>query len=177
MNELLSAFKRYLHGEEKSRATIEKYTRDVRRFLTFLAGRNIDKAVAIAYKEHLMRSYTPACVNSMLIALNDFLRFIDKPECCVRTLKIQKQIFSNPEKELSRKEYQRLVQAAEGTRLSYILQTICGTGIRVSELPYITAEAVQAGKAIVNCKNKMRVIFIPTPLRRLLKEYIKKSNS
>ena len=100
-------------------------------------------------KAGLAATHAPASVNSMLIALNGFLRFIDKPECCVRTLKIQKQIFSNPEKELSQKEYQRLVQAAEGTRLSYILQTICGTGIRVSELPYITAEAVQAGKAIV----------------------------
>lgn len=175
MNEQLSAFKRYLHEEEKSRATIEKYMRDVRGFLVFLAGRSIDKAVVIDYKEHLMRSYAPASVNSMLIALNCFLRFIGMQDCCVRLLKIQRQIFCNPEKELSRQEYRRLVQAAGGTRLSYVLQTICGTGIRVSELQYITVEAVRDGKAVVNCKNKTRVIFIPTPLRRLLKEYIKKS--
>ena len=170
----VSRFKEYLLEEEKSTATIEKYLRDVRTFYLFLADKAISKGEAMAYKEYLTEHYAPASVNSMLIALNCFLRFIGEADCCVRLLKIQRQIFCDQEKELSRQEYQRLVKAAEDTRISYVLQTICGTGIRVSELQYITVEAVRNGKATVNCKNKTRVIFIPSPLQKLLKRYIKR---
>lgn len=111
----------------------------------------------------------------MLVALNVFLRFAGASECCVKLLRMQRQIFCSEDKELTKVEYQRLVKAAGGTQLSYVIQTICGTGIRVSELAYITAEAVQIGKAEVRCKNKTRVIFIPAPLKRLLKEYMKKA--
>ena len=170
----VSRFKEYLLEEEKSTATIEKYLRDVRTFYLFLADKAISKGETMAYKEYLTEHYAPASVNSMLIALNCFLRFIGEADCCVRLLKIQRQIFCDQEKELSRQEYQRLVKAAEDTRISYVLQTICGTGIRVSELQYITVEAVRNGKATVNCKNKTRVIFIPSPLQKLLKRYIKR---
>lgn len=168
-------FEQYLKEEEKSKATIEKYLRDVRTFAEYLADRPIEKAEIISYKEYLTNHYAPASVNSMLVALNGFLRFSGLSSYCVKILKIQRQIFYEEDKELTKEEYRRLVHAAEHTQLSYVIQTICSTGIRVSELRYITVEAVRAGKAVVNCKNKTRVIFIPAPLQRLLKEYIKKS--
>ena len=171
----IQRFEQYLLTEEKSAATIEKYLRDIRGFCSHLAGRRIRKEEAVAYKEHLTARYAPASVNSMLIAINRFLRFLGLQDCCVRPLKIQRQIFIREDKELTRAEYQRLVRAAKDTRLSLVIQTICGTGIRVSELQYITAEAVRAGKAVVNCKNKTRVIFIPMSIQKLLKPYMKKS--
>ena len=168
-------FEKHLRKEEKSAATIEKYLRDIRSFYSFLDNRQIGKEETIAYKEHLMENYAPASVNSMLVAVNCFLRFVGRQDCCVKPLKIQRQIFCNEDKELTRQEYQRLVKAAANTRLALVIQTICGTGIRVSELQYITVEAVREGKAVVNCKNKTRVIFIPTSIQKLLKPYIKKS--
>ena len=174
-HDVLQHFEQYLQREEKSRATTEKYRRDIRCFLRFLDGRTITKERVIAYKDYLCGLYAAASVNSMLIALNCFLRFSGMPDCCVKPLKIQRQIFCSEDKELTRQELHRLVKAAGDTRLSLVIQTICGTGIRVSELQYITAEAVREGKAVVSCKNKTRVIFIPAPLQKLLREYIKKS--
>lgn len=171
----LATFAYYLKTEEKSCATTEKYIRDVRAFLAFLGENELNKEQTLSYKEHLSKHYAPASVNSMLVALNCFLSFIDRADCKVRQLKIQRQIFAREDKELTEKEYARLLKAAEGTRISLVIQTICGTGIRVSELSYITAEAVRSGKAVVNCKNKTRVIFIPGPIQKLLKEYMKKS--
>lgn len=171
----MQRFEQGLILEEKSAATIEKYLRDVRRFLSFLEGRRFCKEDVIAYKEHLTARYAPVSVNSMLTALNGFLRFIRRQDCCVKLLKIQRQIFNREDKELSAQEYRRLIKAAQGTRLSLVLQTICGTGIRVSELQYITVEAIRTGKAVVNCKNKTRVILIPTSIQKLLKPYLKKS--
>lgn len=175
MNQQISRFKQYLLIEEKGSVTVEKYLRDVRCFYSFLDNRAISKEETIAYKEHLTQQYAPASVNSMLVALNCFLRFIGKTDCCVKQLKIQRQIFCGEEKELTQSEYQLLVKAAKNTRLSLVIQTICSTGIRVSELQYITVEAVRVGKAVVNCKNKTRVIFIPMSIQKLLKTYIKKS--
>ena len=150
----VSRFKEYLLEEEKSTATIEKYLRDVRTFYLFLADKAISKGETMAYKEYLTEHYAPASVNSMLIALNCFLRFIGEADCCVRLLKIQRQIFCDQEKELSRQEYQRLVKAAEDTRISYVLQTICGTGIRVSELQYISR---RINKILQKIKNLMGI--------------------
>lgn len=171
----IQRFGQYLLTEEKSAATVEKYLRDVRSFAEFLADREVSKEETIAYKEYLTQQYAPSSVNSMLVALNGFLRFLGKPDCSVRLLKIQRQIFCREEKELTEPEYQRLVKAAGDTQLTFILQTICGTGIRISELQSITVEAVRVGKAVVNCKNKTRVIFIPAPLQKILKQYIKKT--
>ena len=174
-NRLFVQFRHYLIQEEKSSATIEKYLRDIRCFFRFLSGKEISKEKTIAFKEYLTQHYAPSSVNSMLVALNSFLRFTNRQEYCVKTLKIQRQIFSREERELSKAEYKRLIKAAANTRLSYIIQTICGTGIRVSELQYITTTEVQKGKAVVNCKGKMRIILIPAPVRELLKKYIKKA--
>lgn len=173
--EAILRFEQHLKQEEKSEATIEKYLRDIQHFYGFLEGRPLCKAETVAYKEQLTAEYAPTSVNSMLVALNCFLRFIGMAECCVKLLKIQRQIFCREDKELTKEEYRRLVRAADGTQLSFVIQTICGTGIRVSELQYITVEAVLAGQAVVNCKNKTRVIFIPAPLQRILRKYIKKS--
>ena len=168
MERYLEQFRGHLESEEKSRATIEKYMRDARAFLSYAEGREITKRRTIQYKESLIQRYAPASVNSMLVAVNSFLRFSGREDCCVRLLKIQRQIFCRKEKELSRGEYKRLLQAARGTRLSLILQTICGTGIRISELKYIMVEAVREGRAVVDCKNKMRVILIPRAVVREL---------
>ncbi len=138
----LKRFADHLRFEEKSKATREKYLRDIHSFLKFLEKRIITKDEVMAYKEYLRGRYAPSSTNSMLVALNCFLRFIHLENCCVKLLKIQQQIFYKEEKELTRKEYQRLIRAAQGTRIAYIIQTICGTGIRVSELQHITAEAV-----------------------------------
>ena len=175
MERYLEQFRGHLESEEKSRATIEKYMRDARAFLSYAAGRAITKRRTIQYKESLIQRYAPASVNSMLVAVNSFLRFSGREDCCVRLLKIQRQIFCRKEKELSRGEYKRLLQAARGTRLSLILQTICGTGIRISELKYIMVEAVREGRAVVDCKNKMRVILIPRAVQRELERYITKT--
>ena len=175
MKEKIREFEVYLKREEKSEATIEKYLRDVSGFFSFLGGQELNKEKTVAYKEYAAERYAPASVNSMLIALNRFLRFAGRSDCCVRLLKIQRKIFCDPEKELSSREYKRLIQTAAHTRIFYIMQTICSTGIRVSELQYITAEAVQTGKTSVNCKNKTRVIFIPGSLQKLLKKYMKKA--
>ena len=157
-------YRNYLLDEEKSVATTEKYLRDVRRFLSFLEGfpkeTGINKEYTIAYKAHLSGSYAPASVNSMLIAMNGFLKFCGLSNLCVKLLKIQRQIFCKKEKELTEREYQRLLMASKGTRLFYIIRTIGGTGIRVSELQYITVDAVRTGKADVKCKNKNRIIFL-----------------
>ena len=171
----IRGFEQNMIAEEKSAATIDKYLRDVHGFCSHLSGRRISKEETVAYKEDLISRYAPASVNSMLIAINRFLRFIGLPDCCVRPLKIQRQIFCNEDRELTRHELHQLVGAAGNSRLPLVIQTICGTGIRVSELQYITVEAVRAGRAVVNCKNKTRVIFIPASLQKLLHLYIKKS--
>ncbi|BCI59426.1 tyrosine-type recombinase/integrase [Solibaculum mannosilyticum] len=175
---ILKRFERYLEEEEKSKATIEKYIRDIRKFYEFLDGAEIDKEHTIAYKKYLAERYAATSVNSMLVALNCFLRFSGLQTCCIKLLKIQRQIFAAEDHELSKEEYQNLLKAAKSAkndRLFLLLQTMCGTGIRVSELRYITVEAIRRGKAVVNCKNKTRVIFIPVPLQKLLKEYSKKT--
>lgn len=171
----VKGFKLFLIEEEKSEATIEKYIRDVRFFGEYIANRELTKQEVMEYKKTLVENYAPASVNSMLVSLNCFLHFIERTDCCVKLLKIQRQMFVSEKKELTAAEYRRLLKAAQGTRLELVIQTICETGIRVSELKYITVEAVEQGRAVVDCKNKTRVIFIPTPLRKILLQYIKKT--
>lgn len=165
--------------DEKSEATIEKYLRDVRTFFSFAGDEAVTKETAVRYKEHLKKNYQPASVNSMLAAVNRFFREMGWFECIVKALKIQREAFRPKERELSKEEYLRLLEAAKengNTRLYLLMQTLCATGIRVSELPFITVEAVRSGQAIVSLKGKTRRILLTAALRRELKHYIKERN-
>jgi site-specific recombinase XerD len=170
----IQAFEAYLRDEEKSTATVEKYMRDVRHFAEFAGESEISKQAVLEYKTKLGASYAVASANSMIAALNSFFRFCDWHDLCVKQFRIQRQVYCSEEKELSRAEYIRLLEAAskkKNERLNLIIQTICGTGIRVSELQYITVEALRRGEAIVNCKGKNRRIFIVTELKKKLLRY------
>ena len=162
-------FEIHLRNEERSKATIEKYMRDVRCFISFVGDTEIDKQKVLDYKNKLSDGYAVASANSMIAALNCFLRFCGWHDLCVKQFKVQRTIYCPEEKELTREEYVRLLEAASrknNERLNLIIQTICGTGIRVSELEYITVEAVQRSEAVVNCKGKNRKIFIVPELRK-----------
>lgn len=174
-NEQIRSFALHLHEDEKSEATVEKYIRDVSAFSSFLRERELTKQEVIEYKKQISENYAPASVNSMLVSINSFLDFIGFHDFRVKLLKIQRQMFVSEKKELTAAEYRRLLKAAQGTRLALVIQTICETGIRVSELEFITVEAVECGRAVVDCKNKTRVILIPTALRKILLQYIKKT--
>ena len=170
------AFSAYLKESEKSAATVEKYVRDVCVFYAFVRDREIDKQAVLDYKAYLGNHYAVASANSMIAALNAYLRFCGMSELCVKRFTVQRQIFCSEERELTRAEYVRLIEAAgksKDERLSLIIQTICGTGIRVSELQYITVEAVRVGEAIVRCKGKNRRIFLVPALRKKLARYAK----
>lgn len=170
----LTAFRNYLQNEEKSTATVEKYLRDVRAFFDFLAGRTLTKEVVVAYKNALQsKNYAIRSINSMLAAVNHFLQYINRPDCRVRALKVQRAVYLAEEKELTRGEYDRLLHAAKETKLQMILQTICATGIRVSELKFFTVENVVRGEVVVHCKGKSRTILIPRELRQRLLQFAK----
>ena len=171
----IDAFKQYLREQEKSSMTVEKYLRDVRTFAREIRGRAPTCEDVFSYKGRLRERYTVAAANSMLAALNAFFRFCDWPELCVRQFKVQRQAFCPAEKELTKEEYRRLVRCAaerKNERLALILQTVCGTGIRVGELSCITVEAVRRGKATVACKGKTRTVFLIPALQKKLQRYI-----
>ena len=174
-SEAIGCFKKYLREEEKSENTIEKYLRDVRAFAAYLGGAAVTKETVIAYKGRLLaESYAVRSVNSMLASLNSLFAFLGWTDCRVKSVKLQRQIYCSEEKELTKAEYIRLVNAAKqkgNERLNLILQTICGTGIRVSELQFITVEAVQCGKAVVALKGKTRPVFIVKELQKKLLRY------
>lgn len=174
LTELLAAqYAYHLREEEKSRITIEKYLRDVRSFARYLGGQHITKDAVITYKQQLLnQGYALRSVNSMLAAVNNFLTFCGLTDCRVRLCRMQREIYQRAERELSRAEYLRLLRAAEGDRRLWLLmQTICSTGIRVSELNYFTVEAVRRGEVSVACKNKSRKILLPGKLQKLLLRY------
>lgn len=171
---MLQSFRTFLYEEEKSRATLEKYMRDLRRFTKFAIGRSLDKTLVRDYKMQLATQYAARSVNSMLAALNSFLRFAGWNDLCVKPFRIQRDAYCSDEKEMTKAEYSALVNTAKAThneRLSLLLQTICGTGIRVSELSFITVEAARKGESIVSCKGKTRRIFLVSALRNKLLKY------
>lgn len=172
---LLRRYVLHLREDERADSTIEKYVRDLEALGRHLAGRPVTKAALIGWKEELAQRHAPATVNSMIAAVNGFLRFMGWRECAVKLLNIQKSPFCDEGRELTRSEYVRLVRAAEldgNRRLALVLQTICATGIRVSELKFITVEAVQTGRAEISNKGKRRTVFLPDKLRRLLRTYL-----
>ncbi len=173
---LIKNFRNYLIDEEKSDATLEKYIRDICAFLTWLCDRDVDKQTVLEYKAYLIENYKPASVNSFLSSLNSFFAYNEWYDCKVKSLKIQKQIFASKEKELTKADYERLLDAAKlkkNKRLYLLMQTICSTGIRVSELRFVTVTAVNTGVANINCKGKLRQVFLPKALCKLLTRYIR----
>lgn len=173
----INQYKDYLYQEEKSINTIKKYIHDLNALCSFLKGKSITKDALLKWKEYLLTVFAPSSVNSMLAAINNFLDWIGEPQYKVKLLRIQKKLFTDAEKELTKQEYIKLVETAEkekNERLSLVMQTICATGIRVSELRYITVEAARKGSIKVNSKGKIRVIFLPNKLCDLLIKYCKK---
>ena len=173
-------FSFYLKNEEKSENTVQKYLRDVRTFAVYLGGVAVTKEAVIAYKGKLLsENYAARSINSMLASLNSLFSFLGWTDCKVKAVKLQAQIYCSEEKELTKAEYIRLVNTAKQSgneRLNLILQTICGTGIRVSELKYITVEAVKSGEAVVSLKGKIRSVFIVKELQKKLLRYAAEQN-
>ena len=172
----LTQFRALLKNEEKSAATMNKYLRDVQRFALWLGDTPLERDAMLDYKADLMRHYAAGSVNSILAALNRFLRMIAREDCRVHRLRIQYQAYSPEEREITAQEYADLVRTARETgraRLALVLQTICATGIRVSGLPAITAEAARRAVAVVRCKGKSRRVLIPTRLQKKLLRYMK----
>lgn len=174
----VSAYRDYLCREEKAARTMEKYMRDVKRFAKWLSGREVTKKEAVQWKEHLRTDggYAPRSINSMVSAVNGLFSFLGWGDCRMKFLKIQQQIFREESRDLRQEEYRKLVETAyaqDKKRLGLILETICGTGIRVSELEFITVGAVKKGRVEIMLKGKVRVILMPAHLRGKLLEYVK----
>ncbi len=171
----VAGFREQLIRQEKSAATIAKYIRDTDMFLRYALNRPITKTLTVAYKKHLIEMGYAACsINSMLAGLNGFLDFMGLSDCKVKNIKVQRQTYCSDKNELSKKEYMRLLEAASSRpKLNLVMQTICATGIRVSELKYFTVEAVRCGEISVRCKSKTRTILVPDKLRKHLLEYSK----
>ena len=172
----IDLFKTYLISQEKANATVGKYSHDVICFKIWLGARELTKARVLGYKEHLCENYAPTSVNAALSSLNSFFTFLEWYDLRVKTLKIQKRIFSSADRELSKVEYMRLLQIAKqsyNSRLYLLMQTICSTGIRVSEVRHITVETIERGIAEIRCKGKFRQVFLPRHLCQLLKRYVK----
>ncbi|MEG1294248.1 MAG: tyrosine-type recombinase/integrase [Clostridium sp.] len=175
--EMIEEFQEYLRKEERAAATIMKYSHDLRMFITFLSGRAVDKEQVIRYKEWLLRSYRVRSVNSMIAALNCFLEFAGWREYRVKLVKVQRKLCSEEAKELQKKEYVRLIQTAQSRgkeRLAILMQTLCSLGLRVSELHFVTVEAVKTGSLQIFNKGKNRSMIVSGKLRQQLLLYIKK---
>lgn len=172
---MAEAFGNYLEDEEKSPATLEKYLRDVRAFWHFAGEQHVTRELVRRWKDFLVeRKYAVRSVNSMLASVNSFLQFLGWEDCKVKSLKLQRKIYCPEEKELTKSEYLRLLKAAQDRpQLKLVMETICGTGIRVSELQYFTVEHVKSGQVEISCKNKIRTILIPGKLKKLLLRYAK----
>ena len=176
---MIAEFKEHLILEERSEITIKKYIRDVKAFSVYTQNSDITKETVIAYKKHLQENYAVRSVNSMLASINSLFAFLGWHDLRVKSLKLQQQVFCPEEKELTKAEYTRLCRTAQrkhNERLNLILQTICGTGIRVSELQYITVEAVKCGEAVVSLKGKTRSVFIVKELKQKLLRYAAEQN-
>jgi len=174
----LTTYREYLFREEKSAATVEKYLRDARAFVVFAGEKEITKELTVAFKKSLEdQKYAIRSINSMLASLNSLLEYMGWADCKVKTLRCQRQTYCTEDKELTKAEYLRLLDAShKQEQLKLVMQTICGTGIRVSELRYFTVEAVRSGEVSVRCKNKTRTILVPGKLKKLLLNYAKRES-
>ena len=177
--DIIEDFRKNLELQEKSTSTIEKYIRDVKAFSVYAENSAITKEKVIAYKKYLRDNYAVRSVNSMLASINSLFNSLEWHDLKVKSLKLQQQVFCSEDRELTKAEYARLCKTAKrkkNKRLNLILQTICGTGIRVSELQYITVEAAKQGEAVVNCKAKTRSVFIVKELKQKLLRYAAEQN-
>ncbi|WP_346726814.1 tyrosine-type recombinase/integrase [Feifania hominis] len=174
----IAAFERALRAQERSAATVEKYLRDVRQFAAYLGGAPLTREAVAGWKSHLLeQGRLPTTVNGKLAVLSSFLSHLGRRDCRVRQIRLQRRLFRDQARELGREEYERLVAAArqkEQPRLALLLETICATGIRVSELRDITVEAAAAGRAQITLKGKTRVILLPGKLCRKLLKYARR---
>ncbi len=173
----LLQFQNYLMEEEKSAATVQKYVRDVERFAEWCSGRELTKALVLQYKAFLNVRHKPTAVNAALSSLNSFFHYYERYDLRMKKLKVQRCIFASSERELSKAEYERLVRAARergNERLCLLMQTVCATGIRVSELKFITVEALSRGRTDIFCKGKTRCVFLPLQLCKMLKDYVRR---
>ena len=172
----LVSFREHLIREEKSPATIEKYLRDATGFLEYAAEQEVTKELTVRYKSELQgKRYAARSINSMLASLNSLMDFLEWTDCKVKTLRCQRQTYCAEDKELTKAEYMRLLEASKHQeQLNLVIQTICGTGIRVSELRYFTVEAVSRGEITVQCKSKTRTILVPGKLKKLLLNHAKR---
>lgn len=171
----IRAYLQYLKEQERSQATLQKYAHDLEQLRQYVQGQPLTKTLLIEWKHQLLERYTPSSTNTKLAVMNGYLQFMGWHMLVVKQIKIQKSLFLQEEKELTREEYIRLVHAAnQNERLAYVIQTICATGIRVSELKFITVEAVNKGRTEIYNKGKLRLIFLPDTLCRVLKRYIQK---
>lgn len=179
--QIVEQYKEYLIGEEKSAATISKYMRDIKKLQEYANGCEITKKLMIEYKEYLRinKEYKLSSINSFLIAANRLFEYMGWYELRVKTYRIQKEVYTPENRDLSKKEYKKLVSAAlrKGKkRLAMIIQTICAMGIRVSELASLTVESIIKGEVEIYCKNKQRKVLIPKKLKKLLLKYINENN-
>lgn len=177
--ELINHYQSYLYNQERSLSTIQKYIRDIHKFMTYLNHQNVSKEQLIEYKQSLLDDYKTTGINSMLISIHSFLDFIGLSEYKVKLLKVQKKLFIEKDKELTKREYQRLLETAKhqnNERLYMLLQTICATGIRVSEHKYITVESLKQGRSIIHNKGKIREIIYPKALKRMLMQYCRRNH-
>lgn len=173
--ELLQQFAAHLQAEERSTETIAKYLRAAKAFSQWLGERGLTKACVVAWKESLQQAgRAPVTINGMLAGLHSLLAFMGENGCRVKTLHVQRRLFSDPSRALSRSEYERLVSAAQKSgreKLSLLIETLCATGVRVSEARFLTVEAAAIGRAEISLKGKVRVILLPSPLRKKLLHY------
>lgn len=173
----IKALQTYLIREEKSKATIEKYMRDTKRFIQFVDSQPVTKEIVMGFKKHLISTgLATSSINSILASINSLLKLLGMDSCKVKNLRTQQKVYCDVEKELTKAEYIKLVKAArDNPRLELIIQTICGTGIRVSELEFFTVESVRKGEVTVSCKNKIRTILIPKKLKQMLISYTRRN--
>ena len=176
--EMLDLYREYLQDEERSRATVEKYLRDAKKFAAYLGEGDLEREKVLEYKQFLQETYKIASANSMLAAINSFFTYLGMPELKVRLFKIQRALYSRPETEMTERDYEKLVQTARrrgDRKLSMLLQTLGSTGIRISELKFITVESLEQGRAEIYNKGKSRVVLFPVELTKMLRKYCRKA--